>query len=92
MKISSEQFEKCQRLSKLEINDSEKEKILEEMSAFLSYADEVVTHGETFKDGRACKNAHELDADIPCKYAFTQKLVSQAPQTKDGFYKVRKTV
>ena len=82
-------------LSRLEISDSDAESYKKDFEGILNYVDsisrvEVATsdHYET----NLARNYMREDTDTYEPGSFTDDILSQAPESKDGYFKVKKVL
>ena len=84
-------IDKISALARIEIRDTEKETLIQEMNSFVIFADKIKTSAEynavektyTKSELRPDKTSPSLDRDT---------LLKQAPQTKNGYISVARTV
>ncbi len=94
MKISSEEVDKIAHLARLEIDDSQKEKLLEQLSYILQYIDklkDVDVDGVKLSTGAAfMKNV--LRQDALQNSPGPDVTLANAPERDDDFYTVPRVV
>lgn len=89
--LTPEEVKKVALLARIELSDAEVEKYQKEVSAVLDYVEElkqVNTDGiEEVSQVTGLENVQRMDEVIP--KAEREDILSQAPETKNGFYKVK---
>ncbi|MCK5163512.1 MAG: Asp-tRNA(Asn)/Glu-tRNA(Gln) amidotransferase subunit GatC [Desulfobacula sp.] len=94
MKISTHEIEKIAHLARLEIDDSQKEKIAEQLSHILQYIDklkDVDVDGVKLSSGAAFMNNVLRDDKLKVSPGPLVTLAN-APQRDDDFYMVPRVV
>ena len=94
MKISTREVEKIAHLARLEIDDSQKEKIAEQLSHILQYIDklkDVDVDGVKLSSGAAFMNNVLRDDKLKVSPGPLVTLAN-APQRDDDFYMVPRVV
>lgn len=94
-KLSREDVLKLARLSRLRLSDTEIEKFQEDLSEILTYVEKLdsvdVSGLEPTYQVTGLKNVMRPDEVID--YGYTpDKLLENAPDTKDGHFKVKKVL
>ncbi len=85
-------IEKLAKLARIELTDAEKEKFGAELESILGYVSqikEVATEDRPAEVG-LIYNALREDASPTDSGTYTEKILAEAPDTQDGFVKVRK--
>lgn len=85
-------IEKLAKLARIELTDAEKEKFGAELESILSYVSqikEVATEDKPAEVG-ALYNTLREDSNPTESGTYTEKILREAPDTQDGFVKVRK--
>lgn len=89
--LTPEEVKKVALLARIELSDAEVEKFQKELSTILDYVEElkqVNTDGlEEVAQVTSLANVQRMDEVIP--RADREDILSQAPETKNGFYKVK---
>ncbi len=89
--LTIEEVKKVAMLARIELSDKEVEKYQKELSTILEYVEElkhVNTDGlEEVSQVTGLQNVQRMDEVIP--RADREDILSQAPETKNGFYKVK---
>lgn len=94
MKISKSEVEKIAHLARLEIEDSQKEKMVEQLGNILQYIDKLKdanVDGVRLSSGAAVMN-NVLREDIPEKSPGPRVTLANAPDRDDDFYVVPRVV
>ncbi len=94
MKISKEEVEKIAHLARLKIEDSQKEKMAEQLSSILGYIDklkDVDVEGVKLSSGAAFIN-NVLREDELAPSPGPDVTLANAPQRDDDFYTVPRVV
>ncbi len=94
MKISKEEVEKIAHLARLKIEDSQKEKMAEQLSSILGYIDklkDVDVEGVKLSSGAAFIN-NVLREDQLAPSPGPDVTLANAPQRDDDFYTVPRVV
>lgn len=94
MKISEDTIEYVAALTKLKLEEEQKEKTIEDLNRILTYID---TMNELDTDGiEPMSHAFELKnvfrEDVVTNEEYTEALLANAPVKKDGCFVVPKTV
>lgn len=84
-------IDKISALSRLEIRDTEKETLIREMNAMIVFADRIKASAE-YNAVEKTYIGSELRADIAAPSLDRDILLEQAPQTKNGYISVARTV
>lgn len=84
-------IEKVSALSKLEIRDSEKDTLIQEMSSMVAFINKVKMSTPYSPASKSYAKA-ELRADTVSRSLDRETLLSQAPQSKNGYISVARTV
>lgn len=85
-------IEKLAKLARIELTDTEKEKFASELESILGYVSqiqEVATEDKPAEVGGVFNVLRE-DSDPTESGTYTEKILAEAPDTQDGFVKVRK--
>ncbi|MCP3876094.1 MAG: Asp-tRNA(Asn)/Glu-tRNA(Gln) amidotransferase subunit GatC [Desulfobacteraceae bacterium] len=94
MKISKDEVEKIAHLARLEIDDSQKEKMAEQLSNILQYIDklkDVDVEGVKLSSGAAFMN-NVLRPDVQKVSPGPDVTLANAPQRDEDFYVVPRVV
>ena len=91
-------IEKLAKLSRLELTDSEKETFARELESILKYVDQIREVAIDDKPAEVGDIYNVLREDVALDGSsvahesgvFTEKILAQAPDTQDGFIKVKK--
>lgn len=84
-------IEKVSALARLEIRDSEKETLIQEMNSMVAFADKVKTSAQ-YSPASKNNSKAELRADKVAPSIDRETLLAQAPQSKNGYISVARTV
>ena len=84
-------IEKVSALSRLEIKESEKQILIEEMNSMVAFADKVKTSAQYISASKTHTET-ELRSDTVASSLDRETLLSQAPQSKNGYIAVARTV
>ena len=84
-------IEKISALSRLEIKESEKETLVPEMNSMIEFANKVKTSARYTTAPQSRKSA-ELRSDTVAPSIDRKVLLAQAPQSKNGYISVTRTV
>lgn len=91
-KITSEEIEKLAKLARVGLTEEEKGALATDMTAILEYVKELdsvdVTNVEPTSQVTGLTNVSRTDAIIDCDLD-TGELLSNAPDTEEGFIKVK---
>lgn len=89
--LTIDEVKKVAQLSRIELSDSEIEKFRKDLSQVLDYVDElkqVNTEGlEIVASVTGLENVMRTDEAVVVDYQ--EEIMSNAPEIKDGYYKVR---
>lgn len=80
-------------LARIRIDDAEAEALTGEFASILAYMDqinEVTTTGGDAESAGKHRNVLRADEDVHKKGAHTDDLLGQAPDTKEGYVKVKR--
>lgn len=91
--MDKEEIKKIANLARLEISEEESEKMAGQIDSILHYVDQIA-EADVKDDGSrvenaAVRNVLRDDAE-PHESSHTEDLLEEAPETKDGFIKVKK--
>lgn len=93
MKITKKQVEYVADLARLGVNQEEKKKFAEELSVILEFVDKLsqvkTDKIEPTAQVTGLENITREDKGIAKSKRETDKLLNSAPETKDGFIKVK---
>lgn len=89
--MKSFDIDKISALSHLEIRDTEKETLIKEMSSMVVFANKVKTSAQ-YNAAEKKYEKHELRKDTPSPSLDRESLLKQAPQSKNGYISVARTV
>lgn len=84
-------IEKISALSRLEINNSEKETLIEEMNSMVKFANKVKMSAQ-YTPAPQTHTSADLRADTVSPSLDRETLLAQAPQSKNGYILVARTV
>jgi aspartyl-tRNA(Asn)/glutamyl-tRNA(Gln) amidotransferase subunit C len=84
-------IEKLATLARIELTDQEKEAFAKDLESILGYVDQIkeVATTDTFGEGGFSYNVLREDENPNETGAQTETLLSGAPETQDGFVKVK---
>ena len=89
--LSKEEVVKVAKLARIALSENEVEKFQKELSAVLDYVEELkqvnVEGLEEVSQVTGLVNVQRDDKAIGCD--FKEDIMSQAPEIKDGYYKVK---
>ena len=89
--MKKEDIEKLAVLSRIDISEQETAELLLEMEAILGYVSEIgeaVTE-ESRPEAGALRNVMREDNDPHEEGLYTKKILDEAPETEEGFIKVK---
>jgi len=94
MKISKEQVEHVAKLARLEITDAEKDAFSQQLSAILSYVEQLNTVDTTGVEPTATvvQQANVFREDSLRPSLSVDKALSNAPESQDGYFIVPKII
>lgn len=93
MKLSKKEIQKISDLVRLELKDGEKEKYSHDLTSILDYVEKLneVDTSRVKLDTGELENVYDEDRAKGCE--LSQKdLLKNAPETKDGFIKVKQVL
>jgi len=84
--------EKLAELARIEMADSEKQEFLDNLESILGYVGQIqeVTTGEIEKKAGEIRNVMREDNNPRESGNYTEKILAEAPDKQDGFFKVKK--
>lgn len=90
--LKSEDIEKLANLARLEIPEEEKETLRKEVDSILGFVGEIqkLTPPEPAKEAGVIRNVFREDTDPHLSGEFTEALLREAPETEDGYIRVKK--
>lgn len=91
--ISKEEVKKLAELSLLAIDDAELDKLTGEIDSILEYISDIDTLASekgTEREKPALYNVMRDDVVTNEAGAYTEKILNEAPKTKDGYLQVKK--
>lgn len=95
--MKKEDIQHLANLSRLELTDEELEKYSSEFDSILEYVDKIKELKESGEESESAftsfgvtRNVFREDDDIQNGGEYTDKILEEAPDTKDGFVKVKK--
>ncbi|MCU0358150.1 MAG: Asp-tRNA(Asn)/Glu-tRNA(Gln) amidotransferase subunit GatC [Cyclobacteriaceae bacterium] len=94
MKITRELLDKIAHLARLEINEAEAEKLMQDMSEIITWV-EKLNEVDTTGVEPLTTMSHELNSmreDVPQPHLPHEDALRNAPQRNDAFFKVPKVV
>jgi aspartyl-tRNA(Asn)/glutamyl-tRNA(Gln) amidotransferase subunit C len=91
MSISNDEIKKLGDLAKIEVSDSEAEDFRKDLDSILAYVDQIqkVDVGD-IEPEYMVKNVVREDENPSAPGEFTEEILAEAPDTQDGFIKVKK--
>lgn len=91
--MNKEEIKHLANLSRLELTDEEIEKYAGQFGGIVEYVDKIkeISSGDDLKiESSSIKNVFREDNDVQETGIYTDKILESAPDTKDGFVKVKK--
>jgi len=90
--IEKKDVEKLAELSRIDISDEEKGMLIKDLDAILGYVSEVheVAASEVEPEVGKLHNVMRVDENPHKSGEFTKEIIEEAPDTKDGYIKVKK--
>ena len=90
--LSRKDIDKLAELSRLALDNEEKEKLLVEVQAILGYVGEIqnVSEHVTKKEVSEVHNVFREDRNPHLSGEFSEDLLAEAPRRQDNFIKVKK--
>jgi aspartyl-tRNA(Asn)/glutamyl-tRNA(Gln) amidotransferase subunit C len=89
--LSIEEINKVAKLARIELREGEAEKFQKDLSSILDYVEElkqVDTEGlEIVASVTGLENVTR--SDVPVEAEYRDEILENAPETKDGYYKVK---
>ncbi len=94
MAIDNEQIKKVANMARLRIDDSELEGFSTDFDAIINYIDQIssVDVGDISSFQSRVKNVMREDDNAYEVDQFTDGILANAPETKDGYIKVKKVL
>lgn len=91
MSISNEEVTRIAKLARLEFNDSEKQKLQQELSSILEYVDQLseVDPGETVVISEDPSGINLMRTDVAEVVENPEEFLAQAPDRQGNFIKVK---
>ncbi len=86
-------IEKLAKLARIKLDEEEKARLLKEIDPILSYVaqiQEVSSRGDDTKKAGTVRNVMREDVVLNKTGQFTDVLIADMPESKDGFLKVKK--
>ena len=86
-------IEKLAKLARIELTDAEKQAFATDLENILHYVDQIKeapTKEATLELGSMYNRVREDVVDESRTGRFTEKILAEAPETQDGFIKVKK--
>jgi len=86
-------IEKLAKLARIKLDEDEKARLLKEIDPILNYVaqiQEVSSKGDNAKKAGNVKNVMRDDEALNKTGQFTDVLIADMPESKDGFLKVKK--
>ena len=86
-------IEKLAKLARIKLDEEEKARLLKEIDPILNYVaqvQEVSNKGDSTKKAGNVKNVMREDETLNKTGQFTDALIADMPESKDGFLKVKK--
>ncbi len=89
--MKKEDLDKLAKLSRLSITDEEKEKLALEFDSILGYVSEIekVSVGERVLEAGLLRNIMREDGEPHESGLYTEAILNNAPDTEDGYLKVK---
>ncbi len=89
--MKKEDLDKLAKLSRLSLTDEEKEKLALEFDSILSYVSEIekVSVGERVLEAGLLRNVMREDGEPHESGLYTEAILNNAPDTEDGYLKVK---
>lgn len=89
--MKKEDIDRLAKLSRLALTDEEKEKIALEFDSILGYVSEIekVSVGERVLEAGALRNVMREDGEPHESGLYTEAILNDAPDTEDGYLKVK---
>lgn len=90
--LKLKEIEKLAELARLEIPDGEKETLRKEVDSILEFVGQIkeLTPPEPAKEAGVIRNVFREDTEPHLSGEFTEALLREAPQTEDGYIRVKK--
>ena len=90
--IEKKDVEKLANLSRIDISEEEKEVFIKDLDAILDYVSEVqeVVTDDIKPEAWQLRNVMREDENPHKSGKFTEDILKEAPNTKDGYIKVKK--
>ncbi|VAW19187.1 hypothetical protein MNBD_BACTEROID05-1045 [hydrothermal vent metagenome] len=90
--IEKKDVEKLAELSRIDISEKEKDMLIKDLDAILEYVSEVheVAAGGGEPEAGKLRNVMREDENPHKSGEFTKEIMESAPNTKDGYLKVKK--
>jgi aspartyl-tRNA(Asn)/glutamyl-tRNA(Gln) amidotransferase subunit C len=96
MKITKKDVEYVAKLARLELTEDEKDKFTTQLEAILEYVDKLNkldTSGvAATKHALTIENAWREDIMVSSSEETRERLLNNAPEREDNFYKVKKVI
>lgn len=92
--ISTEEVKKLAALARIEVNEKETEALAHDIEAILGYVGQVQNMSLHERTGDACApmNVFRADGEPHAAGSCTEALRKAAPETEDGFVRVKKVL
>ncbi len=89
--MKKEDLDKLAKLSRLSLTDEEKEKLALEFDSILGYVSEIekVSVGERVLEAGLLRNIMREDGEPHESGLYTEAILNNAPDTEDGYLKVK---
>lgn len=90
--LDKKDIENLANLARLEIPEEEKETLRKEVDSILEFVGQIkeLTPPEPVKEASAVRNVFREDTDPHLSGEHTEALLAEAPQTEDGYIRVKK--
>ncbi len=90
--IEKKDVEKLAELSRIEVSEDEKAGFIKDLDAILGYVSEVqeVVTGEITPEAGRLHNVMREDENPHESGEFTKEIMEEAPDVKNGYFKVKK--
>lgn len=94
-KLTLKEIEKVAKLARIELQESNKDQLIEELSSILDFVDDLQSLDlkdiEPISQVTGLKDVWREDVVVDCKIS-RDKLLKNTPSTKDGYVKVQKVL
>jgi len=93
--LNKDEVEYLATLARISLTDEDRMEFPEKLGAVLSYVSEiskVTTEGEAKDRGGALRNVTRADGNPTTGGDLTARILANAPETEDGYVKVKKII